>query len=239
MGFRFHRAPPQGPRDGRQVRPGVILFTAVPKRVNFYIDHRNFHHRLEERLGAGGRDFRWLDYRSLCESLTRKADGEKLSAVNLFTVSPLGKFHGADEVDRHNALVAAQQSRGVRVSRGLLALRPDGGLREKKTDVNLAVQMAVDALRDRADIFYLVSDDVDFVAALRAVAGAGKVSGLAVPPRIGATARADDKSGRKELEQCASRIVRLTFESLNGHSLPQTLSWRGRDIKVPAGWSAF
>ena len=210
------------------------------KRAHFYIDHRNFHHRLEEIIQDGGRDYRWLDYCSLCRSLLRGPD-EMLGEVNLFTAAPLPAVHGRQEAEFHCALVAALQSRGARVISGRF-VHSGGKAKEKQTDVNLAVRMTEDALLgERADAHYLVSGDIDFAAAMRAVRKAGKTAGLVQPLLGRAQARSmmDLVRGASLDARGKPLVLNLHAGRLNGHSLPAVVSWRGRAIKMPAGCAVF
>ena len=211
------------------------------KRVNFYIDHRNVHHRLEEHINNGGADYRWLNYHSLCESLLRKSE-EMLGRVYLFTAAPLVDVHGKAAVQFHRDLVDALKSRGVRVASGRM-VRDAGRVKEKQTDVNLAVRMTADALCDpRLDACHVMSGDVDFVGAMKAVRAAGKTAGLVRPPSGEGVAFRP----MWELVESASLdsrgkplVFNLPFHRLNGHSLPETIRWRGRIIKMPPGCAAF
>ena len=57
------------------------------RKVNFYIDGFNFYHRLRDMLDSAlGLDYRWLDYRALCQSLLKP--GEVLGDVFFFTAIP-------------------------------------------------------------------------------------------------------------------------------------------------------
>ena len=236
--WRIRKAPPGGRAlSGRRGDP----FFVMRKRVNFYIDHRNVHHRLEEHLKNGGRDYRWLDYHSLCESLLRKSE-EMLGRVCLFTAAPLPDVHGRAAARFHSALIDALKSRGVRVVAGRM-VRDGGRVKEKQTDVNLAVQMTADALRDeRLHACYVMSGDVDFAGAMKAVRDAGKIAGLVRPPS------GEGLAFRPmwELVQNASLdsqgkplVVNLPFHRLRGHALPETIRWRGRSVKIPPECAPF
>ena len=57
------------------------------RKVNFYIDGFNFYHRLRDMLDSAlGLDYRWLDYRALCQSLLKP--GEVLGDVFFFPAIP-------------------------------------------------------------------------------------------------------------------------------------------------------
>ena len=210
-------------------------FFAMRKRVNFYIDGFNFYHRVREFLDATGLDYRWLDYRALCESLLRP--GEVLGEIFFFTAVP--NFRGKGAAGRCHALIRALKSRGVRVRLGVFKRR-----REKMTDVAVAAQMVADACQDRFDACFLLSGDIDFVPAVAAARQrAKKTVGIVVPPH-----RADDaaRRGTAQLEKCASRssrgaplMIALTFPKLNGLGLPPKIRWRGEVIRKPDEYAAF
>ena len=154
------------------------------QRINFYTDGFNFYHRIRNFLAETRVDYRWLDYRALCESLLKPH--ETLGEVFFFTAIP----HHLERatIKRHQTLLRALKSRGVQVVEGKFQDR-----KEKMTDVAIASQMLVDAYEDWFDTCFLISNDSDFVPAVRAVRRrANKRIGLIVPPSVRPPSRATE-----------------------------------------------
>ena len=210
-------------------------FFAMRKRVNFYIDGFNFYHRIRDFLDAGGADYRWLDYRALCESLL--GPGEVLGEVFFFTAVP--RHREREMTLRHNAFVSALKSRGVRVVEGVFRRA-----KEKMTDVAIAAQMVADAYEDGFDICFLLSGDSDFVPAVRAVRmRAKKTVGLVTPPHqrdIAPMRPMNQLRQSASLSAAKAPLVRnLRFSDLNGRGLPPTMKWRDKVIRKPDEYAAF
>ena len=214
-------------------------FFAMPKRVNFYIDGFNFYHRIRDLLDALGPDYRWLDYRALCESLL--GPGEVLGEVFLFTAIPR-HFRRSDpkKIVRHQAVLSALKSRKVRVVEGVFRRKV-----EKMTDVAIASQMLADAYEGRFDTCFLVSNDSDFVPAIRAVRKrAKKTVGLITPPdQNGVVPMRSMNQLRESVSLSASgapMVRNLRFSDLDGCGLPPKIELQGgRFIRKPDDYALF
>lgn len=203
------------------------------QRINFYTDGFNFYHRIRNFLDETGVDYRWLDYHALCESLLRPH--ETLGEVFFFTAIP----HHLDraKIERHQTVLRALKSRGVQVVEGKFQDK-----KEKMTDVAIASQMLVDAYEDRFDTCFLISNDSDFVPAVRAVRRrANKRIGLIVPPSVRPPSRANELRKSMSLSDAGTPLARnLKFSDLNGHGLPPDLPSRnGRIINKPDAYALF
>ena len=53
------------------------------RKVSFYIDGFNIYHRINEYYHKTGKCYKWLNYKSLCNSLLK--DKETLADIYLFT----------------------------------------------------------------------------------------------------------------------------------------------------------
>lgn len=215
---------------------------------NFYIDGFNIYHRIREYRERGGEDFRWLDYRSLCESILRP--GERAGDIYFFTAIAASarehkEFGGylRDRPSAERAGVVARHRRYVEALRGR-GLRPIFGKflrgREKQTDVNIAARMIADAALGRCGKCFLFSGDNDFASALRAVEEVSRgatVAMLMTPPfESGAV----ERRGMRDLETAACRrVVKIRFSGLRGHSLPREVQTARGSIRMPEEYRIF
>ena len=100
---------------------------------------------------------------------------------------------------------------------------------EKGTDVNLAVQMAVDAARDEFDYAMLFSNDSDMAYSVQiAVRDYDKKVGLYISNKAVST---------KVLKENACYIRRMTQSLLGKHQFPDKIATdTGRVITKPKDW---
>ena len=150
------------------------------KRTSAYIDGYNLYYGLLKET-----PYKWLDPVRLVLALLR--DDHALISVKYFT-SPVKTYpYDAAAQDRQKIYLQALSTlSNVEVIQGFYrkdtVLMPaheaackacpttkDGlvkvvKLEEKRTDVNIASAMLLDAFRDMADVFVLVSGDTDFIA---------------------------------------------------------------------------
>jgi uncharacterized LabA/DUF88 family protein len=154
-------------------------------RVAFFIDGFNVYHSLKENPSY--HRYLWLDYRTLAERFTRRAD--RLSEVHYFTAYATWKPHS---MKRHRMLVGALESRAVNIVMGKFkkkdmyckVCRASFKVREEKqTDVNIAVSLLKEALLDHYDTAVLLTNDTDLIPAIQAVKEAfpGKKIGVLFP----------------------------------------------------------
>lgn len=216
-------------------------------RVSFYIDGFNLYHKIDEYYRKTNICYKWLNYKSLLFSLLHPS--EVLQDIYFFTATPTCKGIQSEEkrhikeksIERHNKYITALNNicikvvsgnflnksltckvRGCNFSGEKIFFKPE----EKKTDVNLAINMVLDARNNRFDKGYLVSSDSDFVPALEMVKSLGKLPGLIIPPQIplklsyGTVIKATNTN---ELERvCLKKnIIELEFKKLLDHILPK------------------
>jgi uncharacterized LabA/DUF88 family protein len=157
----------------------------APPRTTVYIDGFNLYY------GAVSRSpYRWLDIQRLCE-LLRPA--EAIQRVVYFTAMVVGPTRQNQEA----YLLALSQRPLVQVVEGnfkkktIECLHPDcpnpnrrffKSLEEKRTDVNIAIEMLDDAYQNLSDRMVLVSGDSDLVPALELRTVATTVREL--PPQL-------------------------------------------------------
>lgn len=149
-------APPTNPSPG----------TATISRVMVYVDGFNLYFGLRDK---GWRRFYWLDQQRPANNLLRSS--QSLVGVRYFTADIKA---GTDKHRRQQTYLDALEAhcRLLRIIRGRYLLkdrqcRSCGNVaqipEEKKTDVNIASHMIVDAFTDQFDSAILISGDSDLV----------------------------------------------------------------------------
>ena len=211
------------------------------QRVIAYIDGFNlFYSSLK------GTKNKWLDLVSLCEALVNS--NQELIAVKYFSAQ-IGSYHTKPEkaLRQKIYLEALQISPKIEIrlgyfsvhktkmplaedfDKGILSLVEVIRTEEKGTDVNLAVQMAVDAVQDKFDYAMLFSNDSDMSYSIQiAVKDCKKKVGLYI---------ARDAISYKVLKENTCYIRRLTQTLLASHQFPDEIKTKtGRVIKKPKDW---
>lgn len=219
------------------------------QRVSFYIDGFNVYHKINEYQEKTGICYKWLDYKSLLSSYLQPE--EVLQDIYFFTA--IAKGRGQESIDRHNKYMTALQNKGIIVIPGSFITTPieckvkncdfignktflKG--EEKKSDVNLAINMVLDAQNNIYDKGFLLSSDSDFVPVLRRVKEIGKNVGLLVPPqdKIVTITSIDELMGT-----CFGKgnsIIKLEFDKLENYLLPSEVTDPKTNItvKMPKGY---
>lgn len=141
------------------------------KRVIVYIDGFNLYHAVNDLKRP---HLKWVCLRALAETLLRK--DEALKAVKYFSAYATWM---PDRYTRHRAYTDALISRGVILHMGQFKEKPRKclscgakwlGHEEKETDVQIAVHMVADALRNDVDRLILISADTDLGPAIKMIA---------------------------------------------------------------------
>lgn len=153
---------------------------AIKKKVNFYIDGFNFYFGLKRIIEhkPDWKKFYWLNLVTFCEEFL--LENEELGTVTYFTARPKSK----EKEIRQNTLLNCNKKINPnnfivvygKYSPKEMLCKARGGchrtyehLEEKETDVNLAIQMIVDAYEKNCDKMVLVSGDTDFVPPLKRI----------------------------------------------------------------------
>jgi uncharacterized LabA/DUF88 family protein len=200
-------------------------------RVSFFIDGFNLYHAIaaEERF----RPYRWLDLTKLAQCFVRPQD--KLTAVFYFTA--LATWD-AEKVARHRLFIRAQEVYGVKTifgefrkktKRCRICHKTFWTTEEKETDVNIAIQLLEQALKDTYDIAMVISGDSDLLPALRAVKRnyPNKSFGIVIPP------------GREAelLKKEADFNRKIKFKHLESCRLPDSIKLsNGTTLDCPEKW---
>jgi uncharacterized LabA/DUF88 family protein len=138
-------------------------------RVIAYIDGFNLYFGMKSK---GWRRYYWLDLVALCQSLLKP--DQTLVATNYFTSRVSPTPHDPKQVQRQNTyLEALEASTGLLPILGhylpkTMTCRQCSNtwqtFEEKRTDVNIAIEMLADAHADRFDTALLISADSDLSA---------------------------------------------------------------------------
>ncbi|MCC8361010.1 NYN domain-containing protein [Salinimicrobium sediminilitoris] len=151
-----------------------------PRIVNFYIDGFNFYFGLKRMVQhkPDWKKFYWIDFVKLCSGFLDQ--GEVLGTVTYFTARPKGQ----SKVKKQNSLLYANKAvnpenfkamYGRYAKKDLLCKANPGcnqyyeDYEEKETDVNLAIQMVVDAYEKTCNRMVLISGDTDFAPPLKII----------------------------------------------------------------------
>lgn len=199
------------------------------RRVIVYIDGFNLYHAIDDLKQA---HLKWLDLRTLAESLIRK--GEVLKAVKYFSAYATWM---PDRYARHRAYTEALLSRGVILHMAQFKEKPRKcrscgarwiGHEEKETDVQIAVHMVADALEGEVDRLIAVTADTDLAPAIRMIAArrAKCEVFVAAPP--------------KRFGKCRVLVpkLELTAGRLSKCLLPQKVSiGEAKDVDRPASYA--
>lgn len=207
---------------------------SASNRVIAYIDGFNLYFGLKSK---GWQRYYWLDLSGLCQSLTKP--GQTLAATKYFTSRILPSAGNPDRHQRQNLyLDALEIARGLRPILGhylpkRVACRTCGSawqsFEEKRTDVNIAVEMLADAQADAFDTALLISADSDLSAPIE------KVRSLFPNKRIVAAFPPARHSGQ------ISKLVHASFTigeaKLRQNQLPNAITKsNGYVILRPATW---
>jgi uncharacterized LabA/DUF88 family protein len=204
-------------------------------RTIVYIDGFNLYY------GAirGTRE-KWLDLQKMCERLRQN---DQVLLIKYFTAM----VDGATRANQETYLKALATSPKVRVFLGKfkkktftcrVACGHTGskeyiGTEEKRTDVNIAVNLLDDVYQDLADCFVIISGDSDLVPALSIAKSRFPLKKLVVY----VPSRHPTRGAAVELRGAADKNRTLPLDLIKRSQFPQTLTdSTGVTIKKPASW---
>ncbi len=149
------------------------IMSKKTRRIIFYIDGFNFYFGLKAN---SWNSYYWLDYPKFAKNLSRKLENSEVVNTKYFTsriTSPSDK-----RIRQKDYLEVLEMRGNIDIYYGNYkenkyectgCHRPNYIHNEKQTDVNIAVQMLVDAYQDHFDIAVLLGGDSDLVPPINAI----------------------------------------------------------------------
>ena len=129
------------------------------KRVMIFIDGSNFYYALKRSFSKTK-----IDFEKFCNFL---CSGDDLIEIKYYN-SPLNRIDNSEEYKKQQKFFEYLSDVPLMdIYFGRLEKRPDGKKAEKGVDVKLAVDLVVNAYKDKYDIAILVSNDADFIPAIQ------------------------------------------------------------------------
>jgi len=203
----------------------------MPERVIVYVDGFNLYFGM---LDGGYRKYLWLDVKGLASALAEPT--RALLHTKYFTSRIQGPV---DKRQRQNAIIDANRwSDGItyyfgEYQRSTITCRACGATyerhSEKRTDVNIAAELLVDAHEDRFDMAILISGDNDLLPVVKALRSAfpKKRIRVAFPP----------KRHTNAMKQAANSHVYIGEPHLRDNQLPDEVTLpSGFVIRRPTSW---
>lgn len=203
------------------------------QRVTAYIDGFNLYFGLKD---SAFKRYYWLDVAALAGNLLKP--GQQLAATHYFSANIRSNGHNGADQKRQNDYLEALRVQGVQCQLGHYLEKqrrcrqcghvwPDW--EEKMTDVNIAIQLLLDAVDDAFDVALVISGDSDLTTPIRRVRERfpAKRVIVAFPP------------GRysNELKKCASGYFTVGEDKLRASQLPdQIVKPDGFVIQRPTHW---
>jgi uncharacterized LabA/DUF88 family protein len=124
-----------------------------------FIDGSNFYYALKRSFSKTN-----IDFEKFCNFLV---NSDNLIQIKYYN-SPLNRIENPEEYKKQQKFFEyLSEVPLIDIYFGRLEKRPDGKKAEKGVDVKLAVDLVVDAYKDRYDIAILVSNDADFIPAIQ------------------------------------------------------------------------
>ena len=232
--------------QGLNLRLGPLQYgeeTKMSKKVSVFFDGYNFYYG-----AVKGTPYKWLDPVLLVKSMLRE-DNEIVS-FRYFTAPVKTYPHDTAAIDRQKVYLQALSTNPlIKIVQGFYSKNTtwlpvyeescktckeprDGMIRvvkleEKRSDVNIATAMLMDAFQDKADVFVLVSGDTDFIGPVNIVRKDFNKTVIVLNPH-------DRKSW---LCDYASYYKDIPRELLAKCQFPDTIPYgKNRTLTRPAAW---
>jgi len=136
-------------------------------RAAFFVDGFNLYHAIDDK--PNNHQYKWLNLRRLAQCFPSKS--ETITDIRYYTA--LATWAPA-KVQRHSVLMAAYRDLGIQIIQGVFRKKqvfcPHGSSfwkpEEKRTDVNIAIDLLDLAYSDQYDRAYVISGDSDLAPAV-------------------------------------------------------------------------
>ncbi len=200
-------------------------FMAV--RVSFFIDGFNLYHSLKQFTP----ECRWLDLYKLCESFLK--EDECIENIYYFTALSWNKY----KADKHKLYIRALRTRGVIPVYGKFKnVQKHCNLcgqyyethEEKRTDVNIAMGLFEDGMKDMYDKAVIISADSDLIPPIEKLQENFPVKKIGVIAPMGRRA--------KELKEVADFFSKIDKKRLESCCFPKVLELADGNILAPERW---
>jgi len=200
------------------------------KRINVYIDGFNLYH---STLQHSHPNFRWLNLFELSKRIISHKT-EEINAVYYFSALATWRL---EKAKKHLLYINALRTVGVKDILGKFTLRDRKcplcnncyqAHEEKKTDINIAITLLADGMKDKFDTALILSGDSDLapvITKLKMLSPAKKV-GIIVPQNQSAM----------NLKQHADFFKKIQDKDLKKSLLPEQVIYNGKILTAPAGW---
>ncbi|MEK6792504.1 MAG: NYN domain-containing protein [Nanoarchaeota archaeon] len=133
------------------------------EKIAIYIDGSNFYFSVKKKFGFN------IDIKKFCDKLAEK---DKLVKINYY-IAPIDKTRNAEMyANQQKFFEKLKKIDKLAIVLGRLERRKQDGKEyyvEKATDVNLTLDLVLDAQANVYDEAYLISNDGDFSGAIKAV----------------------------------------------------------------------
>ena len=220
------------PRELRATGFFLYCIGKLMARISAFIDGFNLYHAIANNTNY--RHYKWLNLRKLINLYMRKQD----VLVDVFYFTSLATWN-PDKAQRHELYIKAQTFFGVKPIYGnfkKVTKQCNADCRkcyktyeEKETDVNIAVQLYEQAVKNTYDTAIILSGDSDQVPAIKAIKNSfpTKKVNILIPP------------GRDTnlLKQTADQYFKITHKQLSTSLLPDIITLAdGTQISCPMKW---
>jgi len=206
--------------------------------VACYVDGFNLYHAIKNNRNC--HKLKWIDMQALAQQFVKPPDS--LAVARYFTAYAewglAGNPNRQARLQRHRTYTRALRGVGVEVHLGKFVTKDrfcpschetNKGHEEKQTDVNIAIQLLEDAIRNVYDKAIIVSGDSDLVPAILAVKRLFPNKGIIVVVPIGGRAY--------ELRQAADVMLEMKRKHLaNSQLADPVILPDGTPIPCPASW---
>lgn len=145
-----------------------LMDNSKKRNIIIYIDGSNFYFSIKKRFGI------IINLEKFCHKLLGDND---LVSINYY-IAPLNqKTHPEQYLEQQKFFDRLRKIKKLHITFGRLEKRKREGETyyiEKASDVNLALDLVLDAQKNKYDEAYLISNDGDFSGAVKAAKGMGK-----------------------------------------------------------------
>lgn len=198
------------------------------QRISFFIDGFNLYHSLKQTA----RQNRWLDLYALCSSFLKPE--EKIERIYYFTALSWNP----EKAEKHKKYIKALRTKNVIPIYGKFKSVQKHCNKcnqyyetheEKRTDVNIAMSLFEDGMKDLYDKAVIISGDSDLIPPIEKVQSnfPSKKIGVIIPMNRRA----------KELKEVADFSGKITQKILNKSLFPDKIILEdGTEITAPEDW---